>query len=504
MAENHRVEVALPLPVPTTFTYAVEGAPPPPGIRVLVPFRRQERIGWVVGPGSGASPPRLRTVLDVLEDEPSAPPEILDLALWMASYYLTPLGIVLRTCLPSVLSDSSRDFLSPGVSLAEGRDLEACTPRERRILLAVGAGSGPQRVSTLRKAMGMGSLWPEIRRLKGKGLIRHEILPPRPPPVRTQRIVRLEKWISDLTARETIFSRAPRQREAYELLESSGGSVELAHLLEAGGYSRSVLKGLEEKGIAVVVDQEVMRDPFRDRAPAEAGAHTPTPDQARVLEALVEATSEPHPKPALIYGVTGSGKTLVYIELLKEVVGRQGQGGHRSGSGDRSHSSDRVPVQSPLRRRRRSSPLGALGWRAFRCVAAAQARGRSESRWGLDRLCSLQCGTLGIIVVDEEHDGSYKQSEGPRYQGRDVAVVRASRRGSLRPGECDAFPGELAERGHPGSSAHHSLPSRVGGGVPSAGEGRGPEETVWRQGAGAKAREVPGRTRPRRAFPRAG
>jgi primosomal protein N' (replication factor Y) (superfamily II helicase) len=108
-----RVEVALPLPIHRTFTYRVDTLQAPPaGTRVLVPFRKEERIGWVVGPGAGAEIERVRPVLAVLEDEPSVPAELLELCRWMADYYVTPLGIALRTALPSVLSDVSRDYLT--------------------------------------------------------------------------------------------------------------------------------------------------------------------------------------------------------------------------------------------------------------------------------------------------------------------------------------------------------------------------------------------------------
>ena len=211
---EHRVEVALPLPLSQTFTYSISGPVPGPGTRVLVPFRREEKIGWVVGPAGKEAVPGVRGILDVLEDIPSASQEILALSRWMASYYLAPLGMVLRGALPAVLSDSSRDYLT----LVERGD-GAGTPREERLLLALHREAGSRRVRTLRKTLGMGSLWPEIRRLVARGLLRHETLPPRDPPIRTQRVVRIVTWLSSLGEMDERFSRAPRQREAYEMLE---------------------------------------------------------------------------------------------------------------------------------------------------------------------------------------------------------------------------------------------------------------------------------------------
>ncbi len=191
------VDVALPLPVHSTFTYSVEGPVPPAGTRVLVPFRREERIGWIVGAGSGAGLTRVRPILDILEEEPSVSPELLDLSGWIADYYLAPLGMVLRTALPSVLSDSSRDYLT-----LVGKADDVGTPRERKLLAALGQAGTPRRVSTLRKALAMGSIWPEIRALATRGRICHQTVPPRDPPVRTHRVVRVRNWLSDLSERE--------------------------------------------------------------------------------------------------------------------------------------------------------------------------------------------------------------------------------------------------------------------------------------------------------------
>lgn len=458
MGEN-RVDVALPLPVRSTFTYSVEGPVPPAGTRVLVPFRREERIGWIIGAGSGAELTRVRPILDILEEEPSVPPELMQLAGWMADYYLAPLGMILRTSLPSVLSDSSRDYLTI-VGDREG----AGTPRERKLLDALGQAGIPRRVRTLRIALAMGSIWPEIRRLTARGVVRHQTVPPRDPPIRTQRVVRVRSWLSDLAAREEMFRRASRQREAYEALESSGGSAELAHLLNRGGFSRSVIRGLEDKGVVTVEDVEVLRDPFREEARAEPKKLSPTRDQAAVLAALREMLQEPNPSPALLYGITGSGKTLVYIELLKEVVQKRNQGAiilvpeisltPQTVSRFRAHFGDDVAVlHSALSEGERFD-----AWRQLR-------RGEKRIAVGARSAVFAPLPRLGAIVVDEEHDGSYKQSEGPRYQARDVAIVRAARVGAL----CllgSATPSlESWQNAQSGKFRLFSLPQRVGGGV---------------------------------------
>ena len=121
-----RVEVALPLPLPQTFTYSLSGPSPSPGTRVLVPFRKDEKVGWVVGPAGSEEISGVRNVLDVLDKKPSVSSDILSLAEWMAEYYLAPLGMVLRGALPSVLSDSSRDYLSQTVQVPDSSGSPVC------------------------------------------------------------------------------------------------------------------------------------------------------------------------------------------------------------------------------------------------------------------------------------------------------------------------------------------------------------------------------------------
>lgn len=223
----HRVDVALPLPIHRTFTYQVEGAMPAPGTRVLVPFRRDERIGWVVGPGSQGAITGLKSVLAVLDETPTVPPDLIDLCRWMADYYVAPLGIALRVAVPAVLSDVSRDYVT--LVAARGHSLR---PREQRIVSWLTEREGPQRVRTLRRALAMGSVWPEIGSLSLRGVITHETVPPAEPSVRMRRVVRIIRQLGTLAEREEVFGRAGRQSEAYGSLEASGGSAELRHLTE--------------------------------------------------------------------------------------------------------------------------------------------------------------------------------------------------------------------------------------------------------------------------------
>jgi primosomal protein N' (replication factor Y) len=352
------VEVALPVPVPRTFTYQLDDGPVPHGTRVRVPFSGRRLVGWVVGEtDSGRAPDRVRSIERVLDERPSVTAELLRVCRWIAGYYVTPLGVVLRAAVPAVLSHKGRDA----------------------------------------------------------------------PPVRTQRVLRLVAELPTLGQRDEVFGRSGRQRECFELLESLGGSAASSYLRERGGFSDSVLRGLVGKGLAEIVDVPVLRDPFADIPTGSPGTQPLTADQKTAVDLLLAAArlEEDGPgTPLLLHGVTGSGKTRVYIELLREVVVEQGRGAivlvpeisltPQTVARFRAHFGDRIAVlHSALSDGERYD-----AWRALRDGQRTIAIGARSAVFAPVR-------DLGAIVVDEEHEATYKQAESPRYHAREVAVMRA-------------------------------------------------------------------------------
>ncbi len=191
-----------------------------------------------------------------------------------------------------------------------------------------------------------------------------------------------------------------------------------------------MVNGLVEKGFAEVADEELTRDPYAAIPRAAAVDLIPTAAQAEVLRSLVEAARTEAPGTFLLRGVTGSGKTLVYIELLREVVERQGRtaivlvpeialtpqtvGRFKAVFGDRV-----AVLHSALSDGERYDE-----WRALR-------RGEKRIVVGARSAMFAPLPDLGAIIVDEEHEGSYKQGEAPRYHAREVAVVRARAAGAV-------------------------------------------------------------------------
>ncbi|HUF14043.1 MAG TPA: primosomal protein N' [Longimicrobiales bacterium] len=356
------VEVALPLPIPRTFTYQTDERVAS-GSRVLVPFARRTLIGWVTGETQGEpDTTRIRAVKRVLDPTPAVPADLMRLCAWIADYYLAPLGLVLRSALPAALSRPERSE----------------------------------------------------------------------PPIRTTRVLRLVAELPSLSQRDTVFRRAARQRELFELLEAMDGAAEVPHLTERLGFSTSVLNGLVDKGLARLDEKRVRRDPFAEM-PRDVEVVPPlTAEQQAVVAPLLAAASRDAaaPKPFLLRGVTGSGKTRVYLELLDEVVRRQGRGAivlvpeialtPQTVARFRARFGDDIAVlHSALSDGERYD-----AWDALR-------QGRKRIAIGARSAVFAPVRDLGAIVVDEEHEGSYKQSEAPRYHAREVAVVRSTAAGAV-------------------------------------------------------------------------
>lgn len=412
-------EVALPLGVHGTFTYSVpedlrDGVRL--GSRVEVPFGTRVMTGFVVGLPDGPSDPKtktrpLRAVLD--EDEPALIPEILELCRWAAEYYIAPFGEMLRVALPAnMAARGKRDALFTGddalidAALNEGRILPAdlgVLGEVRRRPVAVD--------SLLREA---GVTRSQLDRLRAAGLVALRERFQDAKGVRYDRFVILEST-PDLLP--------DKQRAAVEILRNRGGESAV-RALEHAGVSTAVLGALVKKGI-VRIDRRARRHTL-DAFLAEL-------DQAPVIEiryseeqmaavAAVKLTLGSF-APFLLEGVTGSGKTEVYIEIMREAVRR----------GEQAlllvPEISLTPVFAARLKERFGERIAVLHsslsaserfdqwWRARRGEVDVAIGPRSALFTPLQR--------LGLIVVDEEGDGAYKQEETPRYNARDLAVVRA-------------------------------------------------------------------------------
>lgn len=280
------------------------------------------------------------------------------------------------------------------------------------------------------------------------------------PAVKSRRVLVQARDVESLMERDRLFARAPQQRALFELLESAGGRAAVDWLLERLGCGDAVVQGLVKRGVARIEKEAVSRDPFAGRSGTSSGHLVPTPAQRAAIDALaVGAPGETF----LLHGITGSGKTLVYLELLQAVLARGRTAivlvpeialTPQTVDRFRGVFGDQVAVlHSGLSDGERYD-----AWLALR-------RGDKRIAVGARSAVFAPLDNLGAIIVDEEHEASYKQGESPRYHAREVAIVRAREAGAV----CvlgSATPSlESWENARTGKYRRLHLPDRVGGGA---------------------------------------
>jgi len=278
------------------------------------------------------------------------------------------------------------------------------------------------------------------------------------PARRTRRVAVLRRDLPSLLHRDRIFNRAPQQRVVFELIESLGGRAPIEHLTERLSFSTSVMRGLVARGLITIEQEIVSRDPFAWRAVQEPAAHEPSDAQRRATASI--AAAQPG-EVFLLHGVTGSGKTLVYIELLRRVVLEENRTAivlvpeialtPQTVDRFRAVFGDRIAVlHSALSDGERYDE-----WLALR-------DGRKRIAVGARSAIFAPLRDLGAIIVDEEHESSYKQGEAPRYHAREVAIVRARADGAAVVLGSATPSLESWVNARTGKYAHLELPERVG------------------------------------------
>jgi primosomal protein N' (replication factor Y) len=387
-------------------------------MRVVVPVRRRELIGVVVAVDAKPPATTAKDVLGVPDLEPAVSPALLKTAEWIAGYYGAPLGLTLRSVLPSGMWGESQVI----VSLCNGTpDLGGVAGEVVNWLARKGGEATVQAAARALKR----PLWEVMERLTRVNVVSLRVNPVDTNAARlSERTLSLAGERPTLIERDAIFKRRPKQRELYETLESLGGSAPVRHLCDQLGFGDGVVRALVRQGRARVGQAERMRDPFAD-APVTMPPAELTNDQREALAAIEGL--EPG-QGTLLFGVTGSGKTLVYLQAVREALA-SGRGAivlvpeigltPQTVSRFRGAFGNQIAVlHSGL-----SDGERADAWRLLR-------RGERRVAVGARSAVFAPVANLGLIVVDEEHEASYKNGEAPRYHTRDVAAVRARLEGA--------------------------------------------------------------------------
>jgi primosomal protein N' (replication factor Y) (superfamily II helicase) len=422
---------------------------------------------------SGGAGSSVKDVIEVLDDSAFLPADVVRLASWVANYYASGAGEAMATAMPPRAWVESERY----AQITEAGEARLLTERgaRRRVLEAL-SGAKPVRMDAL---IGKGSHTASVRRagpagnsrsavnvaeklieshprgshavligLERDGLVRiTQPLKGSADAHRSARVVTLTAQGHDAIESDASSARVgapaapsdevnhirlgPRQREALGLLKAAPEGID-ATALDQRGIGASTIKRLAELGLVSMSRRRIERDPAGHGVLPSTVAREPhvfTDEQAAAFERLNALATSGAFSTVLLHGVTGSGKTELYLRLADAV--------HRSGRAVlmlvpeialtpavagvfRATFGERVAIQhSGLSDGERHDQ-----WQRIR-------RGDVDVVVGTRSAIFAPLRSLGLIIVDEEHDGSYKQEESPRYHGRDVAVVRGSHAGAL-------------------------------------------------------------------------
>ncbi len=418
-------DVALPVPLDTTFTYRIaNGAAPVVGGRVLVPFRQLRLSGVVVALHDNPPSVATKNVLQVLDDTPALDDKLLELAKWIAGYYLAPIGEVLRTMLPLSaevrrargyrITERGLDVLHESATAGSSRRSKK-TPEEQTIeysVLDYLSSEDLAKEHALRSATG--ATQAILQGMVSKKWIAREDISAVRDASRTVKVAVLKDASGKLNE---------NQRRIVETLAAVGGRATVEKLRELE-VPRTTLGTLVKRGMIELADEPagftVSTMSRREKAPL---AFIFTPAQKAALRHILTAADTGKFSVSLLHGVTGSGKTAVYLAAMQSVLaaGRSaimlvpeiGLTPRAAADLHQAFGDEVAILHSALTADERVEQ-----WRRIR-------RGEARIVVGTRSAVFAPVSNLALIVVDEEHDFSYKQEETPRYHARNVAIMRA-------------------------------------------------------------------------------
>jgi primosomal protein N' (replication factor Y) len=414
------VDVVFPAGVETTLTYRVPEewcGLAAPGKRVLVPLGARTVTGYVVGTRERSTVAGTKDLGEILDGEPLLDAHLLELTRWVADYYLCPWGEVIRVALPPGIDSFTQQVVRVTAAGASAMDGDGALRPGERELLAFLRVRGEATLPTLTQR------WRAARRLAHslarRGLVElsSEVRPARIRPLRVSFCV-----LAPGVDPEAIHlpPQATKQRAILRALAGTRGGLPRG---EAAAGSPASLGALITRGVVQVREVEQSRDPFEQPMEPTDTPRQLTAAQAEAMACACAALAEGRFFPMLLHGVTGSGKTEVYLQAIEAALAQGRQ------------ALVLVPeiALTPLTVQRflgrfggrvavlHSGLRGGERYDAWRRVR----RGEADIVVGARSAVFAPLPRLGMVVVDEEHDPSYKQEESPRYHGRDVAVMRA-------------------------------------------------------------------------------
>lgn len=423
-------DVALPVPLRSTFSYAVPEKfvfPPQAGMRVMVPFRKRAMIGVVVDCSTRVPAAKaLREIVELVDDIPALPPALVELGRWVASYYLAPVGEVFRAMLPPTVEVRPvREVLltAPGRELlAALRACEELIEEERAelsVLERLDAETAPLPAARFQKTTGGSAA---VARLLLQGALEAREIYRR----RTARTQKIVAW------RHTAAAPAPGSAAeiVFALLTATRGPLPVNILLAEAGISQKAVENLIAQGALETWEEPAGEEPEILENDLELPRNVLNPPQRAALDSICGGIASGSFSTSLLHGVTGSGKTEVYLGATQAALAAG-----RTAILLVPEIALTLAMGRLLRERLGPDAGVTVLHSALPDVERARAwwsvrRGEARVVVGTRSAVFSPLERLGLVIVDEEHESSYKQEEMPKYNGRDTALVRAKLEGA--------------------------------------------------------------------------
>ncbi|MCH8205185.1 MAG: primosomal protein N', partial [Candidatus Hydrogenedentes bacterium] len=425
MPGNLFAHVALPVPVDHPFTYEV----PVPfqdriklGMRAVVPIQKRVDTGYIVGLHDTTDLEKVRSILDVPDLEPVVSKEMIQLCTWIADYYCCSLGEALQCAVPSGIHQrTSKRYTLLHDRLTSGRFSDG----QRQIVAALHR-LGPLEEARIAKEVGEGGVARDLLSLERRGILLAERLSA-PAAVN----VRMETWallnedaVLPVEQQIALQRRAPKQAAIYLDLLRNEPEQPVRELCQKHGATTAAVRALEEKELITRQQREAYRVPLFNIDERAREKHALNAEQQSAFDAIRAALEAGAFQTFLLHGITGSGKTEVYLQVIEHTL-EQGKDAivlvpeisltpQTVGRFLARFETQIAVLHSGLSPGERYDE-----WRRAQ-------RGEVRIVVGARSAIFAPLPNLGIVVVDEEHDASYKQGDVPRYHARDVAIMRAN------------------------------------------------------------------------------
>ena len=411
------IEVALNIPLQQTYDYLwsqKSDTPPQLGLRVLVPFGMQKKVGVVVKIKESSNFDKLKSVESILDETPTFDEKLLEFTKWTAHYYFAGWGEVLAAAIPCGLNMKIKHAYQ-----LETSNLDFCQTQRPEILdlfqQKTWTKTDWKKINPTAKEQKLLKSWIDQGLIQQSVQIEENSFKPK-----------LERWVRFTQAPAILPFKNPRKQtkrdKILKLLDEEKEIVSYQIKNHVPAPS-SVLKQLKEEGIIEFFEKEVMQKAIKPHHSDQEPFQTLNPEQTQSFAKIQEAIQTQNYHAFLLQGITGSGKTEVYLHATQLIL-------------EHGKTCLALVPEIPLTYTFVHRFQARFGSQVAVLHSGMSDRERFDEWYQVKKgRCPIVIGTrsaifaplenIGLMIVDEEHDTSYKQGETPRYNARDLAAVRA-------------------------------------------------------------------------------